>query len=368
MSDNRKTMHPRLLLLGTAAAVQASVALAQLPRIVVQGAGGPEVFTDFSAAVAAAQANDHIYLSGGTFSFDGGLVIDKPLHLIGAGINPDSAQVTGVTTLASITNAEPLILTSAASGSSFTGIFFHTEMGSSHTLQIRFGTSNADDQPTGVLFQRCRFTQHVQLAYDDDSEASSEVTVFDECIFHNALWGIARGATVTRCIFDALSDGLYAIRYFQNGGLLVENCTLLGSVMANVYNGTIRNCISTSPSYFGYDMAGTTITNCVIAAPTLSGFGAVTASNNILNADPATFFLSETNDNYEFSDDLHLAPGCVGIGYGTDGTDLGIHGTATPYKPGAVPLNPHYRSAVIDPSTTVAGDLPVNIRVASQSH
>ena len=362
-------MHPRILLLSTAVAFQASLALAQLPRIVVKGSGEPQVFTDFTAAVAAAQANDHIYLSGGTFSFNGGLVIDKTLHLVGAGINPDSSQVTGTTTL-QLDGVPPLIITTAASGSSFTGIhFMGTQAPGSSNPLIRYGTSMADDQPTDIVFQRCRFSKSVHLSFDYvNSTPSADPTIFDECVFHFSLYGGPRAATVTRCIFDAFSTGLYAVDYFQTGGLLMENCTLLGSVMANVNNGIVRNCISTSPNYFGYGMPGTTFVNNVIAAPILVATGTFTSVGNTLNADPATFFVSESNDNYEFTDDLHLAPGCVAIDYGTDGTDLGIYGTATPYKPGAVPLNPHYRSAVIDPATNVAGDLPVNIRVAAQSH
>jgi hypothetical protein len=52
----------------------------------------------------------------------------------------------------------------------------------------------------------------------------------------------------------------------------------------------------------------------------------------------------------------------------TDGTDVGIYGTASPYKPGGVPYNPHFRSATIAPATDPDGDLPVNIRVAAQTH
>lgn len=348
---------------------------AQLPRIVVQGTGAPQVFTDFEAAVTAAQPNDVLYLSGGTFSFTGGFAIDKPLHLIGAGIHPDSSSVTATTTLQANGTANPLVITTAAAGSSFTGINFDIGFGQGNSSWpwtspiVRFGTSTSDDQPTGIIFQRCRFSnRNVQLAFSSDSQPSTDATVFDECIFHYALVGNSRGATLTRCIFDHSAPGFYNIQAFENGGLLMENCVLLKAIMTNVYNATLRNCISTSTSYFGYYLPGTTITNCVIAAENLTGTGSVNATNTITGADPATFFVSETDDYYQFTDDLHLQPGCVGVGHGTDGTDVGIYGGASPYKPGAMPFNPHFRQADIAPSTNNNGALPVNIRVAAQSH
>ena len=80
----------------------------------------------------------------------------------------------------------------------------------------------------------------------------------------------------------------------------------------------------------------------------------------------ANIFVNEIDGNYQFSDDLHLAPGSGGIGGADDGTDIGIYGTASPYKPGNVPYNPHFRTAAIATSTNANGDLPVNIRVAAQ--
>ena len=67
-----------------------------------------------------------------------------------------------------------------------------------------------------------------------------------------------------------------------------------------------------------------------------------------------------------FSDDLHLLPGSPGVGAGSDGTDIGIYGTGSPWKPGNVPYNPHFRSANIAGATNPNGELPVNIRVAAQ--
>lgn len=356
--------------LATAAGL-ALTASAQLPRIVVQGSGSPQVFTDFAAAVAAAQANDAVYLSGGTFTFPSDFVLDKPLHFFGAGIHPDSSQVTATTTLAATATNSPFVITTSASGSTFTGIAFDIGNNSwGWTVPIvRYGSSNTDDLPTDIVFQRCRFADRgVHLAFNEDSDPSTETTVFDECIFNYTLVGFSRGATVTRCIFDASGVGIYTINDFANGGLYMENCVLLGSILGTIVNGTVRNCISTSTTYLGYNLVGTVLTNNVVIASMLYSTGSPVASNNITGADANALFVSESDNLYQFTDDLHLQPGCVGVGFGTDGTDVGIYGTASPYKPGGVPFNPHFQQATIGTATNAAGELPVNIRVAAQSH
>jgi len=87
---------------------------------------------------------------------------------------------------------------------------------------------------------------------------------------------------------------------------------------------------------------------------------------NVLGVVATEIFISEDNTDFEWSDDLHLQATSVGVGMATDGTDVGIYGTNAPFKPGAVPYNPHFRSATIAPATNPNGDLPVNIRVAAQ--
>jgi hypothetical protein len=87
-----------------------------------------------------------------------------------------------------------------------------------------------------------------------------------------------------------------------------------------------------------------------------------------LGVDPASIFINEANGNYQFTDDLHLAPGSSGIGGATDGTDIGIYGSSSPYKAGAMPYNPHFRAASVAPATNADGDLPVNIRAAAQNN
>lgn len=346
-----KHVLPALIAFGLSTHVQA-----QLQRIVVQGTGAPQVFTDINAALAAAQPNDKLYFSGGNFISATAFTIGMPLHLIGAGVHPDSTGVTSTTTLG--TGAGDILITTGASGTTFTGITFNA------ASDIQYGTSAADDDPTGIVFQRCRFLCHTYLDFD---AASTSSTLYDECVFNHYVNGNDFvSATFTRCIFDYAIGTGSCIN--EVGNLFISHCVFLGhQAFRNSSGATIENSICTDANYPVYQSNNVTFTNCLFSGTMYTGNSSGEVITNCqLNVPPASIFISETDNNYQFSDDLHLAPGSGGIGGADDGTDIGIYGSSSPYKPGNVPYNPHFRSAAIAPATDPNGDLPVNIRVAAQ--
>ena len=351
---NTPNMNTRILSLLTGIGLLASGAHAQLQRIVLQGSGAPQVFTDLGAAVAAAQDNDKLYFSGGTFTNTGDLILDRPLHFFGAGISPDSSAVTGVTTLAT-TGGETQILT-AATGSTFTGIRF------SNTMQ--FGDSAADFSPTGIVFQRCEFVSYAHLGSGSQSS-------FDECLFRFRFYGYGGVALVTRCIFTYGGTATHQpISEFDTGGLTMDHCTVINGRLSNSPGSTVSNCIFTrtaNPPFWQSNDA--ILTNNLLSSPVLaSNMTPAAESGNVLGVPASEIYVNEADLNFDWTDDIHLQPTCVGVGMATDGTDVGIYGTNSPFKPGAVPFNPHFRNATIAPATDVNGDLPVNIRVAAQTH
>jgi hypothetical protein len=336
----------------TSTALLALSVQAQLPRILLQGTDAPQVFTDISEAITAAQPNDRLYLSGGTFNAVAAIVIDKPLHFIGAGIHPDSASVTAETTLSTSSSAD-IIITTEASGSTFTGINFNPGG------NIQYGLSIADDDPRRLVFQRCAFDDPINLGF---AEGASSSSTFDECIFRETLTGRAGEALVTRCIFDGA-----IINLFRPSGLFMKNSVVLGARFQNSENGIVQNCVFTYNGAPLWQVNGIQISNCLITGASMfSNSSNNFESNNIYGQVANTVFVNESDGSYDFNDDLHLSPSSPGIAAGNDGTDIGIYGTGTPYKPGAVPYNPHYRNATIDAATNGDGDLPVNIRMATQ--
>lgn len=329
---------------------------AQLQRIVLQGSSAPQIFTDLPSALAAAQPNDKLYLSGGTFTSSTAITITIPLHFIGAGIQPDSTAVTGTTTI-NTPPGQSIIFTTGASGSTFTGIRF--DPGS----DLHFGTSEADDDPTGMVFQRCVFQASLQLGISVPGASSS--TLFDECIFHSYIWGFEGvTATFTRSIFDV---GNTSIINFDSGGLLVSHCVFLGQTKFDGNeNLVVENCIFTSTNGPLYQCNNATVTNSLFTSSVIAADPNLISIGNQVGVPAESIFVNQTDGFYQFTDDLHLAAGSGGIGAADDGTDIGLYGSSSPYKAGAVPFNPHFSSATIAPATNPNGDLPVNIRAAAQ--
>lgn len=132
---------------------------------------------------------------------------------------------------------------------------------------------------------------------------------------------------------------------------------------------TIANCVFTRASAPFWQSNGATLTNNLLVSNTLvSNMTGETASGNILGIPVGSIFMSEGDDDYQFSDDLRLQAGCSGVGAGTDGTDIGIFGTSSPYKIGAMPHVPHYIRVAVAPGTDANGDLRVQVKVAAQAN
>lgn len=105
------------------------MASAQVPIMVCNGNGTTcTPYYSLNEAIYQANANDFIYLPGGTFQLDS--MIDKPLNIIGAGCRPDSAATTGTT----IINGN-LVVTKNASGSLFEGFIQNGEINTPDTLR-----------------------------------------------------------------------------------------------------------------------------------------------------------------------------------------------------------------------------------------
>lgn len=334
-------------------------AMAQPPRIVVQGAGAPLVFSSINAALAAAQPNDKVYLSGGTHLSATDLTIDKPLHFLGAGIGSDSTTATGVTILS--TAAGNITLTTTSTGSSFTGIIF------SPTGIMQYGTSAADDDPRDLIFERCMFTKAVNVAFSNTNPALPSSTDFKECVFFsNFNGGVGTVATLERCIIDHNVGTGASVSGFT-GGLTLRHCVVLEARIGNSTGLVSENSIYTRTTAPFWQSNGAILTNNLVVSSTLvSNMTASSATGNQLGVAQSSIFISETDNNFTWSDDLHLQATSIGVGMATDGSDVGIYGSPTPFKSAAVPFNPHFSAVSVANSTNGNSQLPVNITVIAQ--
>lgn len=325
---------------------------AQLPRIVVDGITAPQVFTDLNAAITAAPANSNITLSGGSFHVPGGFALDKPLHFVGAGIHTDSTNATGATILTASGN-NLFALTSGASGSSFTGIWFNNAGNVSFSL----GTGPGDQVVTGVEFLRCMFQQEVRLGIEEPSNSSS---AFTECIFHGRLIGSGGTSIVNRCIFDYAPGTGGMIVTFRPSGLSLLNSIILGGKTDACENATISNCVFTKLGGGPIWQSNyASVSNCIFSsAEVFSNMTGGVESGNIMGQSPASIFVDEIDGRYYFTDDVHLAGG--------DNNGIGLYGMSPAYKPGAVPHVPHIRRVDIARATDANGNLPATVHVAVQ--
>ena len=333
---------------------------AQLPRIVVDGVAAPQVFSDLNTAILAAPENSNITLSGGSFHVPGGFALDKTLHFVGAGIHTDSTNATGATIL-NTSGSDLFALTSGASGSSFTGIWFNNE----GNVTLSLGTGPGDQVVTGVDFLRCMFQKEVVLGVQEPSNSSS---AFTECIFHGRLIGAGGTSVVNRCIFDSNPGTGGMIVTFRPTGLSLLNCIVLGGKTDFCENATISNCVFTRQGSGAiWQSNNSTVSNCIFSySEIFSNTSGAVSNDNIVNQPAAEIFVNELDGQYQFTDDVHLAGNSPGVGAGTDGTDIGIYGTSSPYKPGGVPHVPHYRQVDVAKGTTPNGALLMNVKVAVQ--
>jgi len=348
-------MKTRQLLLTLGIAACTSAALAQNPRIVLQGAGAPQVFTAIEDALAAAQPNDKLYFSGGSFTTQpGGITVDMPLHWIGAGISPDSSNVTAITTLTTPDNSSSFIFTTGAAGSSFTGLSFAPAGGNTFSgAYFVYGTDGSDDAPQEMVFERCLFRCYLGLGREEIGAASS--STFNECIFTGVVEGRGPSATTfTRCIFAS------SVSKFRPSGLFIDHSVFLLYGLGDCDNALVKNSVF-YPTSSPQGQTTATWNNCLFGGTT-----SVSGTNNIFDQTPNGIFVDQTDGYFQWTDDLHLAAGSPGINAADDGTNIGIYGSGSPAKAGAVPYNPHYQQATIATSTNPNGELPVNIRVAAQ--
>lgn len=321
----------------------ATTALGQ-KTIAVSTGGNWTFYTDFSTALNQCVSGSSIYLPGGIFYLSQGVdTIDKEIRIIGVGHYKDSTIATTSSILV---------------GNLFfsSGAFYCLIDGIQLTGDIR--PTGATNNIDFITLNRCRITGDISATHIpnfkiyeciiDKSIASqheySTNLVVEKSIIGgnnsqpNISLGLVNGAVFRNNIF---CQQLYRSFYctFDNN-IFLENWTNIDDYC------TYRN------NLFLYGSQGFSST---------SSF-----NNNIFNQSLSSTFSSVSFASFSYQYDYHLLSNSVGKNSGTDGTDIGIYGSIYPYKPSAVPANPHISTKLIAPSSAPNGTLPVNIRVIAQ--
>lgn len=324
--------------------------------IAIQNGSTPSFYSDLSEAIEAAVSGDTLYIPGRNYVVNA--TINKSIHLIGVGINPNFSNATGVTTIASSSISLPqLVLGDNADGGSITGIHFTTNYynGNPYTNIIL----DVDATVSNFLIDRCYFGSNV----------SGKITnsLIKQNIFrHRSYFNAESGNTVvTNNIFCDRSNNFISC-------LVSNNVFLFGAQYYEAIDATnsiIENNIL--PPNYAFDY----VNNCNIRnnvngeRNNVSGTN-IYSGNFVENVELITVFInySSVTNAINFTADLHLPDNSPYKNVGSDGKDLGIYGGRFPWKDGSIPFNPHIVSKNISGSTDENGNLPVEIEVEAQQN
>lgn len=328
----------------------ASPAKAQSP-IAVQNDSGTSFYSTLDLAITNAVAGDYIYIPGGVFPIS--VPIDKQLHIIGVGHNPDSCAVTGITQVTG-----NIIILNGSDHGSIAGLkisgYFH------------FGSSPNDVIINYYTIERCNIGGEITLA-----TRSTNILV-NECVIKGLINGNkTQGFKLSKCIVEAdYVMGFDSNAYFINN--IFTQCKFgYWAIRQNIIGCYVKNNIFLTRLYVGnYDAYSNVDVSKNLFQNNLfnSGHNLSTTSNvfqNNITGPVTTLFKNQTGAVFDYKQDYHILESSPAHNAGTDGTDLGIYGTTNPWKEGSLPSNPHIQSKSI---STVNGNLNVKIKVAAQDH
>lgn len=304
-------------------------------------------YDDFSPALRAAPAGATIYVPGGTFDLGVYDTINKPITIIGVGHSPDSTAATGISNLngSIYLNANNISLFGIRTGQ----------------ISIIPNTRIIVDK---LYISRC-YTGTIVLNNSDSGYIKN--SAISESNIHQLV-----GNNFTSQIYNfTLSNSIVRnnVQEVKNG--IIRNCIILGlascsscqSGYGEISNSIIENNYINS---FGSSNPDNSVMNNIINSASFNCTSCALFQNNIFSVTLSSTFVNVTSNTFSYDYDYHLKSTSIGKNAGTDGTDIGIYGSAYPYKEGAVPPNPHISTKSISPTSLSNGTLPVNIKVVAQ--
>jgi hypothetical protein len=328
------------------ALLYATVQVSAQSAVILQHNGNATAFYNniaFQNACAAAVSGDTILLPGGFFTPPA--TIDKKLTIIGAGHHPDSSLATKLTVITgSITLLE-----------------------------------NAD----GCFISGMRIEGYVRIpsGHSVDMLTLSRLYITDRFLVENGKKSV--NGTVRECIVSgefnspgleqfSITNNIFGYRIYDVKNSLIANNIFLagdpiGEAVRSIYN--LDNCVLRNNIFFKsvYDLYGfvsTQIQNNVYAnTPVMTGNF---PTGNFFNVNTAALFVSYNNTGFAYSHDFHLNTPANYVG--TDATQVGLYGSAKPWKNGSVPALPHIISKIIAEQADAEGKIQVQVTVAAQNN
>jgi hypothetical protein len=319
--------------------------------IAVQNGGNPTFFLQVNDAIANAQDGDTIYIPGGIWSVS--QPINKRLHIIGVGHNPDSTLATFQTTI----NGN-ISLTAGASYGSLTGIALQGVIDAYGSPVNNYTVSRCS--LSGITFYQVSDIVFIENIISGTYSSYSGGFAANCSFFNNiiSMWIPEYGyPPFSNCCFKN-NIFLYQTNCWGQCGLYSIYCK---------YSLIENNIFVGSTSLF-YQISNSIVKNNLFVDNLSFPIGTNVGSNNIVNQPQSSIFVNQSGNSFSYGHDYHLQSTCPGKNAGTDGTDVGIYGGIYPWKEGSLPFNPHIQTVQVSPTTSTSGGLNVNIKVAAQDH
>lgn len=296
--------------------------------IAVHNETGSSFYSNLDSAIVNSVAGDFIYLPGGSFKIS--KPINKKLQIVGVGHNPDSCMATGITQITG-----NFVINSTSGHGSIIGLKINGDIiftaGQTVTYfsieRCNLNSVSLTSQSTNILFNECGINGSI-------AGNSSQGIHLTKCIIGGNVGGFIANTTINNNVFFK-STFTYPTGgcFFKNNIFLSNGPTPNPGYTALYQNNSFANLVSS-------------IHNC---------------HNNIMVAVADLF----GNKSFDYDQDYHLLSTSPARNAGTDGTDLGIYGTGSPWKEGSVPGNPHIQTKMI---STIDSKPNVKIKVAAQDN
>lgn len=313
--------------------------------------------TQLHMVVAAAFDGDTIILPGGPIA-TGGFNLNKRLTFVGAGVLGTGTPVTGKSIIPYAFQMD-IVIQQGSEGSSFHGIDFQ------RPVRFTGGVAN-------IGFTRCAFDAFPMAGFQQTAPSNVHIK---HCVFRSGISNGGSTAPQGLVIENSIIDGDISI----GGGVAtaqITQCIILDmSTFTGVNPGvTYSSCIFTrNAASYSLNSASAYACNlfCLTSGTALNWSGATDlsgnigwqiAGNNIFQNVPV---ISAFNEIYDY----HLSPASPGLSttqMSCAQNEVGIYGGPSPWKPNAIPFNPHWLSLLPTLGATNGGVINVNLSGAAQ--
>ncbi len=282
--------------------------------------GSAGQYTTVSAAISAASNGDTILIQPSPVAY-AGFTINKSLTIIGSGYNPQTTN--GLKTV--ISGATHIVFGDGSSNSKLIGIYLDPAgSGTKLVWGNTFAVSN-------YTIERCYFSGTEIRVTNGNNNFPQNVLIEDNFMSVSDLRLYNAGfATNPVTVRNNIFSGGGGIDGSESVNVIKNNLFICGAnALHDFSNSIIENNIFFS--CFPYNMGANVFNNNYVFGSSTLPFGTNTGSGNITSTNAVYSTFISCGSTLNFNTDLRPVTGSACLNGGTDGTDIGITGGASPY-------------------------------------